>query len=152
MSEGIFQKVKIDSDRLKVNKDVSGFHFEVHRLGDSSKIVLELCIHKKEDRDGIRIEFEKLLPDWVLQKIQLDLATVILISSSEETEDLVECMLSEAIDQFEELLSLEIGEERDGIYFTVRFSDQRVSVWDRVLSVESVKGFIDVREEGGTSL
>lgn len=153
MSEGIFQKVEIVSDRLKVNKDVSGFHFEVRQLGDSDKIVLELCIHKKEQDDGIRIEFERLLPEWVLRKISLNLEAVISITNSEGVSDVVECLLTEVIDQFEDLLSLEIGEEGNGIYFTVRFSNQKVSIWDRVLSEESVKGFIDViREEGGSSL
>lgn len=148
MCEGIFQKVKINSDCLKVNREVEGFHFSVTQLEGSDKIVLELLIPRKDGKE-IRIEFEKLLPGWVLEKMSLDLEKVVeSIFHSSDKEDALESILFESIDQFEDLLTLEIGEEYgDRVYFTIRFDKQSVSIWDRCLSEESLEGFIDKLED-----
>jgi hypothetical protein len=42
---------------------------------------------------------------------------------------------------------LEIGQEVDGIYFTIRFAKQKVSIWDEVVPEEKLVGFIEVIEE-----
>ena len=148
MCEGIFQKVKVNSDCLKVSRGVEGFHFRITQLKGTGKIVLELFIPRK-DGEEIRIEFEKLLPGWVLEKLGLDLETVVdAVYHSSDREDALESILFESIPQFEDLLSLEIGEEYgDKIYFTVRFDKQSVSIWDRCLSQESLKGFIEKKED-----
>ena len=149
MCEGIFQKVKIDQAKFKINRDVEGFHFCVRQLEDTHKIVLELLIPKKDRSDEVRIEFERLLPEWVLENVHLDLGSAVsIVNTSSDSEDVIESILLEAMDQFEDLFSLEIGEEvNDNIYFTIRFEDQKVSIWDRVLSEESLEGFITRRED-----
>lgn len=146
--EGIFQDVKVVEDNLKVDRKVKGFHFLLHQLDSADdKIVLELLI-PREDGERTQIEFEKLLPDWVLGKVKLDwtFREALKVVTREE-DQVVECMLCRAAKQFEEKLALEIGLDPDGIYFSVRFERQNISIWDRVLSEESLEGFIKLSVE-----
>jgi hypothetical protein len=131
--QGVFQKVVFDGDSLRVNRQVKGFYFHLTKLSNSSKIVLELEIPRRDER-SVKVEFIKLLPEWVLEKIHLDwsLRDALSVVSNDENE-MVECLLNEAADQFEELLTLEIGQEARGIYFTIRFAKQKVSIWDEVV-------------------
>ena len=149
MCEGVFKQVEMDEEKYKVSREVDGFHFCIRQLKSTNKIVLELIIPKKNGIDEKRIEFEKLLPEWVLENVSIDLETAISIAhNNRDSKDVIESMLFEVVDQFEKLLSLEIGEEpADRIYFTVRYKDQKVSVWDSALPEEELVGFIDRREE-----
>ena len=149
MCEGVFKKVEMDEEKYKVSREVDGFHFCIRQLKDKNKILLELIIPKNNESYEKRIEFKKLLPEWVLENVSIDLETAISIAyNNRDSKDVIESMLFETIDQFEELLSLEIGEEPgDRIYFTVRYKDQKVSVWDAVLPEEELVGFIERREE-----
>lgn len=143
--EGIFQEVEVVDKNLKVDRRVKGFHFLLHQLDDSSnRIVLELLI-PREDGKKTEVEFEKLLPEWVLDKVKLNwtLRDALEVATSEK-DQIVEYMLCRAAEQFEEKLALEIGLDASGIYFSVRFERQNVSIWDRVLSEESLEGFIEL--------
>ncbi len=65
--------------------------------------------------------------------------------------DLIDWALDLSVQELEEQLVLMIGldcnEEEYEIYFSVRYKPQKVSIWDRTLSSETLKDFITIVEE-----
>lgn len=145
--EGIFKNVEVNGDNIKIGKDVEGFHFRLQRLDNSDKVVMNLIIPRKDGGDPLWIEFDELIPSWILRKVNINLEEALSIVYNEVDE--FECFLEKSVEQFEELLTLEIGCEYDyRIYFSIRYDKQQVSIWDRTLSRESAKGFIRIIEDG----
>ncbi len=191
MRFGIFQNVELADDELIVGRDVSAFYFTLSQLdGCDRELVLEVILSKGGEpnskiKDDLHIEFETLLPKWVLRKIKVRWSlsdTIMNLACSAEAGNIIleniekivpekklhECkvdwnlhealiatcndgktvdfLLDEVIDQFEELLTLQIGLDTGGIFFSVRFDPQKISIWDRVLSERSVSNYIKVKQ------
>ena len=147
MAEGIFKNVELNDEELFVSKIVQGFYFKICRLDDSEKLVLYLII-KRKDKKTLEIEFDELLPGWIVSKVNLNMEDVIdSIYYENCKEGIFESILEKSITEFENMLNLQIGLDYNGVYFSVRFQKQKVSIWDRLLSEESVEDFIEVRHD-----
>ncbi len=142
MAEGVFQKVELE-EGLKVVRKVEGFLFYISRLPETDKVFLEVVIPRSDEE--LRIEALCLLPEWVFSRMKTEISLRDAISFASCGEDeIMEYFLCEAAKKLEKILTLEIGRHNyNEIYFTIRFKAQEVSIWDRVLSVESLKGFIE---------
>ncbi len=145
---GAFQKVIFDGDDLKVNRHVKGFYFILSQLSDAtSKIEFELIILRKDGKK-LRLKYESLFPEWVLDRIYTDWTFKDAMQGViDEEDDMIESLLSKAADSLEDLLVLAIGRERKDIYFTIRYAKQKVSILDEVIPEEEVEGFIEIIEE-----
>jgi|GEM_PF-5672149 len=184
---GVFQEVNFGNGNVKVMRRVDAFEFEIHReQGPSEKeyrLALNLIIKADED-DLVKVNFEKLLPGWILKRVPLDWtreeamknlscsaeAGELILNEFEDNDEVLNqkidwsleevltvagCseratgqLLHDVVDRFEKLLKLEIGEDAKGIYFSIRCAKQKVSIWDRVISEESLKGYIEIKRDG----
>ncbi len=145
MAEGIFQNVDVCDD-LKVSRGVKTWHFVLSKLEDTpDKVSMKLVISKNNGEEFMA-EFIRLIPipDWVFGKIKVDIGIVMDVVSGKT--DKIEELLEKTIDQFEEALALEVGLENGEIYFSVRFRNQAVSIWDKCVEPEDLEGYISIKE------
>lgn len=153
MVKGSFQEVLI-SDELKIKRGVKGFHFVLRKLEeDPSKIVMEVLLESGK-REVLKVEFKELVPEWIFQRTKADVTIYDLIefgANHDNMVDLIDWALDLSVQELEEQLVLMIGldcnEEEYEIYFSVRYKPQKVSIWDRTLSSETLKDFITIVEE-----
>jgi len=141
MCKGAFENIFFYDD-LKMRDDVEEFGFCLNCLEDVDRATIELVI-RREDGQELRREYLRVLPDDVLEEAKEKLSSleglnIDRLGRGWIIEEFPELVSGEIRDSF----NLEIGKGKGGIYFSIKYKEQQVSILDLVIPRNEVLGFI----------